>query len=268
MPYDFHSDTKAYLDLLIRNSEKSIVPFIEKHLSSAKTIKGLRILELGCGEGGNLKPFAERGAICTGFDLNGEKIKQGNLLMATHIAEGTLELFHDNIFNDALSARFKGKFDLIILKDVIEHIPDKAQAMRNMSEFLNEDGLFFVGWPPWAMPFGGHQQICHSGLLKKLPWFHLLPKPLYVALLKAFKEPEEVWKELAEVHDYQVPIGMMHRLIKEAGLKKVGEVYYLINPIYEDKFGFKTRLQFDLVKATPGLRDLFTTSVYYLLKKI
>lgn len=267
MPYDFHSDSKAYLDLLIRNSEKSIVPFIEQHLPAGKILKGLRILELGCGEGGNLKPFAARGAICTGFDLNGEKIVKGRELMAQHIADGTLELFHDNIFNEALSGRFKGKFDLIILKDVIEHIPDKAQAMRNMSSFLKEDGLFFIGWPPWAMPFGGHQQICHSGLLKKLPWFHLLPKGPYVALLKAFGEPEEVWRELAEVHDYKVPIGMMHRLIREAGLKKEADLYYLINPIYEDKFGFKTRLQFGWIKAIPGFRDLITTSVYYLLKK-
>jgi SAM-dependent methyltransferase len=270
MPYDFHSNTEAYLSLLYRNAEKSIIPFIEKHLpktSGSHPWKGIRILELGCGEGGNLKPFAEKGAICTGFDLNKEKIIQGNILMKPLVDSGNLELFSDDIFNPELMKKFAGQYDLIILKDVIEHIPNKLEALQKMRSYMKETGLLFIGWPPWAMPFGGHQQICHSKLLKAAPWIHLLPKSIYVGLLKSMKEPKEVYEELAEVYDYRVPTRMMKNLVKEASLTQVDRLDYLINPIYEDKFGFKTRTQFGFIKAIPFVNDLLTTSVYLLLKK-
>ena len=43
-----------------------IIPYLE-----AKKVfrEGMKVLEIGCGEGGVLKAFIERGCICTGMDL-------------------------------------------------------------------------------------------------------------------------------------------------------------------------------------------------------
>lgn len=265
MPYEFHTDHAFYLSFLAENTRKSIIPFVAPELPVP--LSEARVLELGCGEGGNLQPFAEAGAHCTGIDLNKVKIEAGRELMSTWVQAGKMELFAEDIFNPAIEAAFTGKFHLIILKDVIEHIPNKDKALAQMRRFLTDDGLLFIGWPPWRMPFGGHQQIAQSKLLQKLPWFHLLPKSLYVALLKAFSEPKEVVDELAEIHDYRVSISLMNRLYKQTGFVMHKELHYFINPIYEHKFGLKTREQFGFIKALPWVRDFFTTSCYYLLAK-
>lgn len=265
MPYDFHQDHAHYLAFLAENTRKSIIPFIVPHL--AAPLPEVRVLELGCGEGGNLRPFADAGAHCTGIDLNAVKIAAGKELMKDLVDLGKVELFAEDIFNQDITRKFTNSFDLIILKDVIEHIPNKDKALLQMYRFLKEDGLLFIGWPPWRMPFGGHQQIAASGLLKKMPWFHLLPKSVYVSILRAFGEPKEVVDELAEIHDFRVSISMMNRLYKESGFEMRCERHYLINPIYEHKFGLKTREQWPIIRAIPWFRDFLTTSCYYLLAK-
>ncbi|MFN3528681.1 MAG: class I SAM-dependent methyltransferase [Bacteroidia bacterium] len=265
MPYDFHKDHAYYLAFLAENTRKSIIPFIVPHL--AVPLSDARVLELGCGEGGNLRPFGEAGAHCTGIDLNAVKIEAGRELMADLVKTGRMELFAEDIFNADIERQFTGRYDLIILKDVIEHIPNKDKALLQMHKFLKEDGLLFIGWPPWRMPFGGHQQIAASGLLKKLPWFHLLPKSLYVGVLRMFNEPKEVVEELAEIHDYRVSISLMNKLYKLCGFEIRAERHYLVNPIYEHKFGLKTREQWPIIRRTPWFRDFLTSSCYYLLGK-
>ena len=241
------------------------MPFIKPFLDDSSW-RGKRVLELGCGEGGNLLPFAQAGAVCVGLDLNESKIESGKEIMAEHVATGTMELRAANLFSEEVQDEFKSSFDLVILKDVIEHIPNKLNAIKLINNCLNSNGLLYIGWPPWYMPFGGHQQICKNRLLKKLPWMHLLPKPLYLGILKLFKESMEVVDELAEIVDYRVTVNQMNRLAKKGQMELADSKWYFINPIYEYKFGLKTREQLALITSIPYLRDFLTTSCYYLLK--
>ncbi len=265
MAYDFHSNSAYYLKFLSENARRSILPFVSTHLPADAT--SWRVLELGCGEGGNLLPFAEAGAHCTGIDLNGVKIEEGKVLMGDWVKAGRMELYAEDIFNPEITSKFTGQFDLIILKDVIEHIPNKDKALLQMRLFLKDTGLLYIGWPPWRMPFGGHQQIADSKLVRVFPWLHLLPKRMYVGVLKIAGEGKAAVDELAEIHDYSVGINQMNRLYKHSGFRMVAELHYLINPIYEYKFKLKTRKQFGLIQALPWVRDFFTTSCYYLLGK-
>jgi hypothetical protein len=70
MPYDFHHDHDFYLDFLARNARESIMPFCLEGLqaldANRKGWQNLEVLELGCGEGGNLLPFVEAGANLSG----------------------------------------------------------------------------------------------------------------------------------------------------------------------------------------------------------
>ena len=265
MGYDFHSDSAYYLQFLSENARKSILPFVAPHLPA--DTKTWRVLELGCGEGGNLLPFAEAGARCTGIDLNEVKIEEGKVLMKQWVDLGLMELYAEDIFNPEITAKFTGQFDLIILKDVIEHIPNKDKALLQMRLFLKDTGLLYIGWPPWRMPFGGHQQIADNKVIRLFPWLHLLPKRIYVGVLKAAGETKAAIDELAEIHDYSVSINQMNRLYKKTGFRMIKELHYFINPIYEYKFKLKARKQLGLIQAFPWVRDFFTTSCYYLLGK-
>lgn len=131
-----------------------------------------------------------------------------------------------------------------------------------MKKFLRPGGAIFFGFPPWQMPFGGHQQICRSRL-SRLPYIHLLPRPLYKTLLKWKQEPVD---ELMEIRDTRLSIERFERICRTQGYKIVGADHYLLNPIYEWKFGWKPRRQWTWLRSIPYLRNYLTTCVYYLIK--
>jgi SAM-dependent methyltransferase len=240
-----------------------IIPYLE-----AKKVfrEGMRVLEIGCGEGGVLKAFIERKCICTGMDLSASKIENGKTLLAEEIAAAKMELFAADIYDQQVMDEFRGKFDLIVLKDTIEHIPDQERVMAQLPVYLKEDGILFFGFPPWCMPFGGHQQTA-KGKLGKMPWMHLLPRAAYKSWLKFTGQTPEAIESLLEIHDTQISINRFERICRATGYAIADRRLYLLNPIYRYKFGRSPRKQLPFFAAVPHLRDFVTTGVYYILKR-
>jgi len=58
---------QQYFDELVKTSEKYFFPYVENMRRPLG--KGVRVLEVGCGVGGNLAPFAKRGCYVVGVDL-------------------------------------------------------------------------------------------------------------------------------------------------------------------------------------------------------
>ena len=58
--FEFHADRKRYFDIQVLNAEKYVIPFIEEKFPIAG---GMRVLEIGCGEGGVLKAFINIGCV-------------------------------------------------------------------------------------------------------------------------------------------------------------------------------------------------------------
>jgi SAM-dependent methyltransferase len=155
-----------------------------------------------------------------------------------------------------------GLFDIIILKDVIEHIHDQAKLIGWMKHFLKPGGIVFFGFPPWYMPFGGHQQMCRSRI-SKLPYIHLLPRSIYRWILNRKKEPVEA---MMEIRDTGISIERFEKICRKEGYDFLHVRHYLLNPIYEWKFGWKPRKQFSLIRAIPFVRNFYTTCVYYIIQ--
>jgi len=254
-----HKDHQQRFDQQVENSREYVLPFIEKTKSIGKDVN---VFEVGCGEGGVLLPFYERGCYCLGVDLDGIRIDLANDFLKEEIASGKMEFMCKNIFDADFLARFEGYFDVIILKDVIEHIPDQQSFVIYLKKLLKKEGQIFFGFPPWYMPFGGHQQLAEHKL-GMMPWYHILPKPLYKAILKAIGENEDHIKELMEIYDTRISIERFEKVIRKSGLKVLNKQHYLINPIYKYKFGMKPRKQWKPITYLPYLRDFVTTCVYY-----
>ena len=259
--FEFHADRKRYFDIQVLNSKKYIIPFVESNFIIAK---GVRVLEIGCGEGGVLKPFLDKGAISVGVEFDKPRIENGETWLANEIENGKLSFVTKDIYDTHVET-LGGKFDIIILKDVIEHIHDQEKLLSRLKDFLNRDGIIFFGFPPWQMPFGGHQQLSQSQL-SKVPYFHLFPRPIYKSLLKLFKEKEHVINDLMEIKDTGISIERFETIVKKTGFKVVDKIHYLFNPIYEYKFNIKPRKQNKLISKIPFLRNFFTTCVYYIIK--
>jgi len=138
--------------------------------------------------------------------------------------------------------------------------------LARLKDFLTPDGIIFFGFPPWQMPFGGHQQLCQKKL-GKVPYFHLLPMPLYKSVLRLFKEPDYVINDLLEIKQTGISIERFEKIVKETGYKVAGKIHYLFNPIYEWKFNLKPKKQNSIVSKIPVIRNYLTTCVYYIIKK-
>ena len=260
--FEFHGDRKRYYEIQKLNTERYVIPFIEQKM----VIKpGFRVLEIGCGEAGVLAPFLERGCIAVGVELEVARLDMANQMLKDYIVAGKAKFVGKDIYKVDAEKELGGKFDLIILKDVIEHIHDQKKLIAEMKSFLTPGGSIFFGFPPWQMPFGGHQQLCKNKWLSRLPYYHLLPRPIYKWLLKKYNEPVDA---LLEIRDTGISIERFEKIVKETGYKISAFTHYLLNPIYEYKFGWKAKKQLSFVTHLPYVRDYLTTCVYYLIKPL
>ncbi len=254
-----HRNRIQYFEEQAYTTKNHVIPFISSY---RKIEPEMRVLEIGCGEGGNLKPFLELGCNATGIDLACNKIELARSFYATHPQKENLTLICNDIYKTDPP---EPGFDLIIMRDVIEHIHNQRLFMSFIKSFLKEGGLFFLAFPPWQNPFGGHQQVCRNRILSKFPYFHLLPKPLYRFLLKAGGESDGTIGSLLEVRETRLSVERFMRILNETGYRLISNRLYFINPNYEVKFNLKPVRQASLVSAIPVLRNFLTTSVYCLI---
>ena len=68
---DRYTDRRMYFEELAQTSREYILKYISTFVT---TEPDYRIMEIGCGEGGNLVPFAEIGCKVCGIDLSMGKI--------------------------------------------------------------------------------------------------------------------------------------------------------------------------------------------------
>lgn len=263
MSLEHHKDARLRYQQQVDNSRDYVIPFIQQEFPE---LKGLRVMEVGCGEGGVLTPFLEIGCQCVGVDLVPYRIELATSFLGPYVASGQLKLIAKNIYDVDFLGEFRNSFDIIILKDAIEHIPDQEKIIGHMKQLLSPNGQIYFGFPPWYMPHGGHQQICRNKFLSMVPYVHLLPRPLYKGVLKAFGEKEDVIVDLMEVKDTGISIERFERIVKRQQYDITQRRFYLINPIYKYKFGVSAKKQFGPIAAIPYFRDFLTTCVYYMIK--
>ncbi|MCK9398785.1 MAG: methyltransferase domain-containing protein [Bacteroidales bacterium] len=257
-----HQNKKAYFEEQIHTTREYVIPFIEKFLPLNASCK---VLEIGCGEGGNLIPFLDKKCRVTGVDISESKISHAAVFLKTHPGAKNLTLLAKDIYDS--SEDLGQDFDLIMMQDVIEHIHDQDRFMGYAKRFLKPEGLFLLIFPPWYNPFGGHQQIGRHRILSKLPYFHLLPGWLYRFVLRTGGESEGTIAELLEIKQTGLSIERFRKIVKKHDYHIIQETLYFINPNYEIKFGLSPRKQSRFIATLPFIRNLFTTSVYYLIRK-
>lgn len=261
--YEFHGDKAKYHKMTRDVTENYVIPFVTQSVDFSKK---LHVLEIGSGEGGVLGAFTKRGDLCVGIELSPARVRKAEELMKEEVEKGQIRFIAKDIY-DIDPDSFTPKFDLIILKDVIEHIHNQEKIMKRLGQFLAPNGVIFFGFPPWQMPFGGHQQVAHSKIGSKLPYYHLLPMPLYKLVLKTFGEKKGVIDSLVEIKETGISIERFERIAKNSGFEIDQKQFYLFNPVYKYKFGLNPRKQMEFIGAIPWVRNFLTTCVYYCVRK-
>ncbi len=257
---DRHLHSDKYFEEQTYTSKHYVIPFIE---GVKKLEPGMTVLEIGCGEGGNLRPFLDLGCMATGVDILDIKIENAKKIYAQYPNRKNLTLVCEDIYE--VGDRFDNTFDIIIMRDVLEHIHGHERFLHYVKRFLKSDGVFFLGFPPWQNPFGGHQQMCHSRLLSRFPYLHLLPGRMYPGILKLFGETDSGIEGLLEIRDTRITIEKFRRIIRKEQYDIRKEVFWFINPNYEIKFRMKPRKQWRLIASVPWIRNYMITTCYYIL---
>ena len=256
-----HSNRLQYFNELANTAREYFIEYLNNHYNlSAKT----RVLEIGCGEGGNLLPFAEFGCEVMGIDISKTRIEQAQEFFEYYNASG--KFICQNFITADKPQSDDDRFDIILIHDVIEHIePDfKHEFVSNIKPFLRKNGIVFMGFPAWQNPFGGHQQITR-GFASKLPFIHLLPNFMYKGLLKMSNVPQNAIDELMSIKRSKMSVEKFERLAKECGFSIKNRSLWFINPHYKQKFGLRPRRVWKWASHIPYFRNFYTTSALYIL---
>lgn len=258
-----HKNRRMYYDELANTSKKYFIDYVE---SSLYLSPETNVLEIGCGEGGNLVPFAEHGCHVTGIDIDGVKIENARSFFLEDDLVGYF--IHSDFLKIPVPRKDEDKFDLILIHDVIEHIekPYKHDFIEHLKLFMKPTTIVFFRFPAWQMPFGGHQQIC-KGKISKIPFIHLLPEKIYHRILVKANEPSSTIEELHSIRRSKMPIEGFEKIICQAGMKVAKKTFWVINPHYEQKFKLKPLKEFWPFSAIPYFRNFYTTSAWYLVKQ-
>ena len=253
-----HGDAAAYWEYQAHYAREILLPQLAEW---GWEPAGKRVLEVGCSEAGILQAFADAGADVTGVEISAQRVEAALALQKT-----AFPVLENDICDASGIHKLNGPFDLVILRDVIEHLFDRDSALTNLSSVLSEQGRILVTFPPWFMPFGGHQQVLKT-FLRKVPWLHLIPLPLYKRLVWwGVKGSRSLYNDLLNTRSTGLTITAFRKLIKRTGYALDQEIRWLVNPAYTVKFGLAAR-KAEIVGRIPVLNELVVTSIYALLRK-
>lgn len=107
-----------------------------------------KVLELGCGSGGNLKMLQKYGSL-QAMELDDQARAWANARKLCQVEKGKLP--HEMPFND--------KFDLICMLDLLEHIDDELATLRVVRERLKENGLLVITVPAFQFLWSRHDEV-------------------------------------------------------------------------------------------------------------
>jgi SAM-dependent methyltransferase len=103
------------------------------------------VLDLGCGFGDIGGELAERGCRVTMADDESFRLPQYR-----HLPFRQINLDRDDIAS-------LGRYDLVILSNVLEHLAKPERVLNAIQHLLNGGGRFYLSWTNWLSPWGGHE---------------------------------------------------------------------------------------------------------------
>jgi SAM-dependent methyltransferase len=257
---DITPNDKYYWGYQFQLGRDVLVPYVRQHGGFKN---GDAVVEIGAAEGGVLMAFKEAGAgLTAGTDIATYRIGIGQQI-SDKLGLG-IEFSEHDILGAEPKGHWRNAFDLAILRDVIEHLDDAELAIRNIRKVLKPGGHLLVTFPPYNSPYGGHQHILKNAL-GKLPYVHLLPEPLFSAVVNSGDAHEVDIEEVHRLKRIRLSAGKFLKAARAAGYDIVREDYYLLRPVFKMKFGLPA-IPLTPLKSIPGVKEILALEATYLLK--
>lgn len=135
-----------------RGGDTGVVINLQKRLKLIRkyTLNGkTRFLDCGCGRGQYVSALLDLGVDVWGIEFENAKVqeyKKNHPLAADRVIKGNIE-----------KIAFEGaNFDVVLLNEVIEHIPNEKSALAEIHRVLKTNGVLIIFAPNRLYPFETH----------------------------------------------------------------------------------------------------------------
>jgi 2-polyprenyl-3-methyl-5-hydroxy-6-metoxy-1,4-benzoquinol methylase len=109
------------------------------NLLLARRLPPARVLEIGCAHGGYVALLRWAGYDASGTEMSPWIVNYARQTFGVPVTAGPIET----------QAFAPGSLDVIVLNDVIEHLPDPAATMGHCARLLKPDGFFIIQTPEY-----------------------------------------------------------------------------------------------------------------------
>jgi SAM-dependent methyltransferase len=237
-----------------KHTRNYLLPYFNKHIPH---LAGCQVLEIGCAEGGFLQVLTQ-----VGLDARGLELSAGRVATALQYAP-RIQIKVGDITDPEIPKLIGTQFDLIVLRDVMEHIPTREITFRNLNELLKKSGYLYITFPPKFSAYGGHQQNARS-LIKFIPFFHLLPEAVIRKAGSFLRENPLAMEQILKTYKNGLSIHEFENLCTAYRFSiKVKELFFS-RPVFKTRYG----LPMIRFPNLPYFREFLASGCEYLLQKI
>lgn len=170
-----------------------IAPFLQQHFQlkeHAQPLRGITILDIGCGGGLMAESLAALGATVHGIDIAERNIE----IAQAHAHDQGLKVTYEHIEAKDLIARSQ-VYDVVLNLEVMEHVSDLKLFMGQCHQLLAKDGITIMStinrtFKSWLFAIVGAEYV-----------LNLLPRGTHT--WKKFVQPDEL-KALCAIDHFSV----------------------------------------------------------------
>lgn len=206
--------------------------FIGHRYLPARGDRGGRLLDMGCGEGTTLQAFRNRGWEICGVDISAEAIAEAR----KKLPDATLEVA------DLEETRVElGRFDLVRLDNVLEHVIDPEKVLRAARGYLAPGGELAVYVPHgrslslrlWGSRSVSHWVPFHLNLFTERSLSELILRAGFASVEVRYLDPPSWWTlTMAQVVSPDVRLSEAGERVTQApGLRALSLPFRLLSPL-------------------------------------
>lgn len=201
-------------------------PFSSHEILIKLTEPNKKVLDIGCSKGFLGQKLKEKGCILTGIDNNKEDLTEA-------------KKYYDKTFlMDINKDNIKGKYDIIILGDVIEHLPEPEKILKDIKKNLNENGYILVSVPNIGNIYArlkvlfGNFNYEEKGIFDKTH--------LRFFTLKSFKKLlNNSGYSIIKMEYTPIPVYIIFPNTSQYLLKVINSLFNIINKLYPKMFAYQ-----------------------------
>jgi len=242
-----------------RLAQCTLLPWLAKHV---QVPRGGAVAEIGCAEGGVLMAAAQAyGGYALGTDIQGPLLQQYSAVIAKMVGLEVSFTEHDVILGP-IDPAWEGRFDVVFLRDVLEHLDDTWIALRNIMRLLKPGGALVVTFPPYTSAFGGHQQLLQTKM-GSLPFVHLLPRALFERVIRQTTTVNE--DEVRRLASIRLSGDRVRTAAADVGYNILDERYFMLRPVFRYKYAsWIPTIDVTTLRAIPIVRRLAMEAAFIL----